>query len=72
MGQGALPQKGLLQWADAGGAKDMISDPEAFFARGCGRCTRFDTPDCAARIWTEGLIVLRRLCRDAGLSEHAK
>jgi uncharacterized protein YdeI (YjbR/CyaY-like superfamily) len=50
----------------------MISDPEAFFARGCGRCTRFDTPDCAARIWNKGLIALRRLCRDTGLSEHAK
>jgi uncharacterized protein YdeI (YjbR/CyaY-like superfamily) len=50
----------------------MITDVEEFFAKGCGRCARFDTPDCSARHWAEGLAELRRLCLDAGLTETAK
>ena len=50
----------------------MITDIADFFAKGCGRCARFDTPDCAARIWAEGITALRRLCLEAGLSEHVK
>lgn len=50
----------------------MITDVEEFFARGCGRCARFDTPDCAALRWREGLAELRRICRDMGLSETVK
>lgn len=50
----------------------MITDPEEFFSRGCGRCARFDTPDCSTRIWADGVAALRRLCLAAGLSEHAK
>lgn len=50
----------------------MIRDPDDYFLHGCGRCPRFDTPDCATRIWAEGLSTLRDLCRGAGLSEHAK
>ncbi len=50
----------------------MISDVEHFFARGCGRCDRFATPDCSARRWSRGLDALRRICREAGLVETAK
>jgi uncharacterized protein YdeI (YjbR/CyaY-like superfamily) len=50
----------------------MIVDPGDYFARGCGRCARFDTPDCATRRWAEGLAALRRLCLGAGLVETAK
>ncbi|MCC5974145.1 MAG: YdeI/OmpD-associated family protein [Rubellimicrobium sp.] len=50
----------------------MITDVDDYFARGCGRCARFDTPDCAAKLWSEGLAVLRRLCREAGLVETVK
>ncbi len=50
----------------------MITDPDEFFIRGCGRCDRFDTPDCATRIWREGLQVLRTICLDMGLEETAK
>lgn len=50
----------------------MITDIEEFFVRGCGRCNRFDTPDCSARLWSEGLNALRALCRDAGLDETVK
>ncbi len=50
----------------------MITDIEDYFLHGCGRCARFDTPDCSARIWQDGLTALRQLCRAAGLTECVK
>lgn len=50
----------------------MISEIEDYFAKGCGRCARFDTPDCSARAWADGLASLRALCREAGLVETVK
>lgn len=50
----------------------MITDPKEFFAKGCGRCERFATPDCSTRRWLSGLKELRRICKDAGLEETAK
>jgi uncharacterized protein YdeI (YjbR/CyaY-like superfamily) len=50
----------------------MISNIEDYFTLGCGRCDRFATPECSTRFWAEGLAELRRICRDAGLSEHVK
>ena len=50
----------------------MITDPEVFFDKGCGRCDRFDTPDCSTRQWLSGLLELRRICLAAGLAETAK
>lgn len=50
----------------------MITDIEDFFARGCGRCARFDTPDCSTRKWAAGLADLRRICLAAGLDETVK
>lgn len=50
----------------------MITEPDDFFTKGCGRCARFDTPDCAARIWSDGVAALRVICRDAGLVETVK
>lgn len=50
----------------------MISNADDFFTKGCGRCDRFDTPDCSIRQWTDGLIELRKLCLDAGLLETVK
>jgi uncharacterized protein YdeI (YjbR/CyaY-like superfamily) len=50
----------------------MITDPEVFFRDGCGRCDRFATPDCSARLWAAALAALRRICREAGLLETAK
>lgn len=50
----------------------MITDPDTYFANGCGRCDRFATPDCSARHWLPGLLTLRRICRDVGLTEVAK
>lgn len=53
-------------------AREMITDPAVFFEKGCGRCDRFDTPDCSTRRWIDGLNHLRRICLDMGLSEQAK
>lgn len=50
----------------------MITDIEDFFAKGCGRCERFATPDCSTRFWAGGLAELRRLCLKAGLTEVVK
>ena len=50
----------------------MITEIEDYFSKGCGRCARFDTPDCSTRKWVEGLAALRRICRDAGLTETVK
>lgn len=50
----------------------MIEDIEDYFAKGCGRCDRFATPDCSTRRWEAGLAELRRMCCDAGLAETVK
>jgi uncharacterized protein YdeI (YjbR/CyaY-like superfamily) len=50
----------------------MIEDVEEYFVRGCGRCARFDTPDCSTRQWASGLHALRRVCRETGLFETVK
>lgn len=50
----------------------MITDIEDYFEKGCGRCPRFDTPECSARRWRQGLEDLRRICRDAGTRETVK
>lgn len=50
----------------------MITDPDAYFAQGCGRCDRFGTPDCSTRLWLAGLLTLRHILADAGLTETAK
>ena len=52
--------------------RNMTTDPDVYFARGCGRCDRFDTPDCSTKIWAEGLAGLRALCLSEGLEETAK
>ena len=50
----------------------MITDVEDYFASGCGRCDRFATPDCSTRLWLKGLLTLRRILKEAGLTETAK
>lgn len=52
--------------------RSMITDPDTYFAKGCGRCDRFATPDCSTRRWLNGLLALRRIAREAGLAETAK
>lgn len=50
----------------------MIENIEDYFAKGCGRCERFATPDCATRLWAQGLAELRRICLAAGLEESLR
>lgn len=50
----------------------MISDPDDFFTKGCGRCHRFATLDCSTRLWVDGLNDLRRIFLDMGLEETVK
>lgn len=50
----------------------MITAIEDFFTQGCGRCERFATPDCSARLWSAGLDALREVCRGMGLQETVK
>lgn len=50
----------------------MITNADDFFTKGCGRCDRFDTPDCSTKPWIDGLKELRQLCLDAGLEETVK
>jgi len=50
----------------------MITNPDDFFTKGCGRCARFATADCSTRPWIDGLNALRRICLDLGLEETVK
>ena len=50
----------------------MITDVNDYFSKGCGRCSRFDSAECAARMWQTGLGDLRRILTDIGLVETAK
>lgn len=50
----------------------MITDIEDYFLKGCGRCDRFETPDCSTQQWRSGLADLRRICLQAGLVETVK
>ncbi len=52
--------------------RQMITVAEEFFAKGCGRCDRFATPDCSTRRWIDGLNALRRIALEVGLTETAK
>ena len=50
----------------------MITNIEDYFTKGCDRCVKFNTPECATQIWAKGLAGLRTLCLDAGLDETVK
>jgi uncharacterized protein YdeI (YjbR/CyaY-like superfamily) len=50
----------------------MISEIEDYFARGCGRCDRFDTQKCSTRRWATGLATVREICVSSGLKETVK
>ncbi|MCB1404936.1 MAG: YdeI/OmpD-associated family protein [Rhodobacteraceae bacterium] len=50
----------------------MITEVASYFTDGCGRCSRFATDACSARIWAEGVARLRQMCLDAGLEESLR
>jgi len=53
-------------------ARQMVKDVATYFEKGCGRCDRFDTKDCSALQWGEGLQELRSICLAQGLTETSK
>ncbi|MEL7013229.1 MAG: YdeI/OmpD-associated family protein [Pseudomonadota bacterium] len=50
----------------------MVSDIEDYFTKGCGRCERFDSPNCSAKVWEKGLAKLRDICLSTDLKETVK
>jgi uncharacterized protein YdeI (YjbR/CyaY-like superfamily) len=50
----------------------MITIIDDFFSKGCGRCDRFETPECSALVWNVGVKTLRDLCLKAGMEESVK
>ncbi len=50
----------------------MITEIEDYFVKGCGRCPRFDAPDCSTKVWDVGLKDLRDICLSADLEETLK
>jgi len=50
----------------------MISEIDDYFAKGCGRCPRFATPECSTQQWAAGLAELRQICLSCGLTETVK
>ncbi|HNM24535.1 MAG TPA: YdeI/OmpD-associated family protein [Saprospiraceae bacterium] len=50
----------------------MVTTVDAFFASGCGRCPKFDTPDCKVHRWQRELALLRAIILDCGLQETLK
>ncbi len=45
---------------------------ESFLAEGCGRCDKFQTPQCKVHRWNAELLALRALLRETGLVEEMK
>lgn len=50
----------------------MIKDPNQFFSEGCGRCSKFQTPECKVHRWSAELAAFRTLALQSGLREEAK
>ena len=57
---------------DSAPKRQMITEVEDYFTKGCGRCDRFDTQDCSSRIWVAGQDALRLICLNAGLQETVR
>lgn len=50
----------------------MIVAIEDYFAKGCGRCARFATPECSTKRWADSLGRIRRICLELQLVETVK
>ena len=49
-----------------------IVSVDQYLADGCGRCNRFQTPDCSTQLWGEELALLRSIVLRTGLTEQMK
>jgi uncharacterized protein YdeI (YjbR/CyaY-like superfamily) len=45
---------------------------ESYLRDGCGRCSRFQTPECKVHLWTDALSALRGLLLESELVEQMK
>ncbi len=45
---------------------------DSYLAEGCGRCEKFQTPDCKVHPWQETLVALRALLAETPLNEEMK
>lgn len=50
----------------------MNKNVDTFFTDGCGRCERYQTPQCSVVLWQPALLELRRIIRSCGLQEVSK
>jgi uncharacterized protein YdeI (YjbR/CyaY-like superfamily) len=50
----------------------MTTDPDLYFKEGCGRCKKFQTPECKVQTWAGVLRELRKVIKKTVLVEEAK
>lgn len=50
----------------------MVKTIEGYFSSGCGRCSKFDTPECKVNRWRPELTKLREIVLECGLTETLK
>ncbi len=52
----------------------MATNPkiDLYLEEGCGRCNRYQTPDCKVHRWSAALSELRRIALETGLEEEYK
>lgn len=43
-----------------------------YLIAGCGRCERYNTPDCSIHRWRDAIVELRRIVLSCGLTEEIK
>lgn len=50
----------------------MVKSVEEFLDKGCGRCQKFDSPECKAVLWKKDIALLRALLLEFPLVEESK
>ena len=45
---------------------------DSYLRDGCGRCDKFQTPECKVHLWTDPLIAIREMLNATELTEHMK
>lgn len=50
----------------------MNPQVDNYFVEGCGRCPLVGTPDCKVNSWRDGMLQLRAILLDCGLTEELK
>jgi uncharacterized protein YdeI (YjbR/CyaY-like superfamily) len=50
----------------------MTTNVEIYLAMGCGRCARFNTPQCSVQTWQNAILSLRKILKKTELVETMK